>query len=318
MYSVKIAPLKAWDKRGRLQIVGPLWYFPIGVVHYESEKVRWYFGGTINQRSAIRLRANDGTSLAVECTGVGPLLLIVHGGSGDRRRWEPLFPLFAPHFTVCAMDRRGHGESEAGSNYSLQKEFEDVVAVVNALPGTVFILGHSYGGVCALEAAFLTKKITKLVLYEPPLQDLDHTAIADAMDQLIRAGRREEALITFLQKAVMMSPTEVAAMKAQSSWPARVAGVDIQIREIRALSGYSFDPERARTLRVPTLLLTGSKTASLQLKQAIRSLMDSLPDRSLYIFEGQEHSAMDNLTEQFVEVVTNFLMSRDKMSVAAW
>jgi pimeloyl-ACP methyl ester carboxylesterase len=211
------------------------------------------------------------------------------------------------------MDRRGHGESEAGSDYSLQKEFEDVVAVVNTLPEPVFVLGHSYGGVCALEAACRTKKIAKLVLYEPPLQDLDHTATADAMDKMIRAGRREEALITFLQKIVMLSPTEIAAMKAQPLWPARVAGIDIQIREIRALSGYRFDPKRMRTLTIPTLLLAGSQTASPQLTQAIRSLMDSLPHRNLYVFEGQGHNAMDNLPEQFAEAVTNFLLSKDKI-----
>jgi len=212
------------------------------------------------------------------------------------------------------MDRRGHGQSEAGSDYSMQKEFADVVAVVNALRGPVFVLGHSYGGVCALEAAFLTNKIVKLVLYEPPVQDLDHTAIADTMDQMIRSGNREEALITFLEKIVMMSSNEIAAMKAQPSWPARVAGVDIQIREIRALSRYHFAPDRVKTLRVPTLLLMGSKTASPQLKQAIRSLMDSLPHRSLYVFEGQEHNAMDNLPDQFAEAVTNFLLGQNRVS----
>src|SRR5215468_7913504 len=72
-----------------------------------------------NQRSTIKVRSNDGTVLAVECTGAGPTLLIVHGGTGDRTRWQPLSPLFTPNFTVCAMDRRGHGQSEAGSNYSL-------------------------------------------------------------------------------------------------------------------------------------------------------------------------------------------------------
>ena len=262
-----------------------------------------------NQRSIIKVRANDGTSLAVECMGAGTTLLIVHGGTGDRKRWLPLFPFFAQHFTVCAMDRRGHGESEAGSNYSLQKEFEDVVAVVNALPGPVFVLGHSYGGVCALEAAFRTKKIAKLVLYEPPLQDLDHTTDADTMDRMIRAGHPEEALMTFLQKIVMLSPAEIAAMKAQPSWPARVAGVNIQIREIRSLSRYRFDAQRMRTLKVATLLLTGSRTASPQLKQAIHSLMESLPNRSLHVFEGQEHNAMDNLPERFAEAVTSFLQS---------
>jgi pimeloyl-ACP methyl ester carboxylesterase len=212
------------------------------------------------------------------------------------------------------MDRRGHGESEAGSNYSLRKEFADVLAVVNVLPGRVFVLGHSYGGVCALEAAFRTDKIAKLLLYEPPLQDLDHTAIADTMEQQIRAGNREEALLTFLQKIVMMSQTDIARLKAQPSWPSRVAGIDIQIREIRALSRYRFEPKHVKKLKAPTLLLSGSKTASPQLKQAIRSLMDWLPNRSLYVFEGQEHNAMDNLPEQFAETVTNFLLNNGQTS----
>src|SRR6266540_3616695 len=119
------------------------------------------------------VRSKDSRRIAVECTGKGPTLLIVHGGTGDRSRWKPLFPLFASQFTVCAMDRRGHGESEAGSNYSLKKEYEDVAGVVNVLsrsglgqqdgalayaratapqPGPVFVLGHSIGGLCALEA----------------------------------------------------------------------------------------------------------------------------------------------------------------------
>ena len=253
------------------------------------------------------VKSKDGTRIAVECTGKGPSLLIVHGGTGDRSRWKSLLPLFASHFTVCAMDRRGHGESEAGSNYSLEKEFEDVVTVVNSRPGPVFVLGHSIGGLCALEAAFLTNKISKLVLYEPPLQDLDHTAVADRMEKMIQAGDREQALVTFLREIVMISPDEIAAMKRQASWPGRVSGIDVQIREIRALGKYRFDAKRMRTLEAPTLLLTGSKTASPQLKQAINSLKDSLPKRILVVFEGQEHNAMDRIPQQFAETVTNFL-----------
>ena len=134
------------------------------------------------------------------------------------------------------------------------------------------------------------------------------------MERLIKTGRREEALITFLEKMVMLSPTEIAAMKAQPLWPARVAGIEIQIREIRELSRYRFDAERMRKLKIPTLLLTGNKTSSPQLKQAIRSLQGSLPQNSLYVFEGQEHNAMDHVPGPFAEVVTNFLLSKNKMS----
>src|SRR5437667_116737 len=117
--------------------------------------------------------------------------------------------------------------SEVGANYALTKEFQDVAAVVKSLAGPVFVLGHSIGGVCALEAAFLTKKISKLVLYEPPLQDLDHTAVADRMQSMIRAGNREGALLTLLREIVMISTAEIANMKARPTWPARVAGLDL-------------------------------------------------------------------------------------------
>ena len=253
------------------------------------------------------VKSKDGTRIAVECSGKGQTLLIVHGGTGDRSRWKPLFRLFAPQFTVCAMDRRGHGESEAGSNYRLRKEYEDVAAVVNSLTGPVFVLGHSIGGLCALEAASLTNKISRLVLYEPPLQDLDHTAIANRMEKMIQAGDREQALLTFLREIVMISSEGIAAMKSQSVWPNRVAGIDIQIREIRAVSKYRFNAKRTKKLKIPTLLLTGSKTASPQLKQAINSLMDALPERTLVVFEGQEHNAMDRIPQQFAETVMNFL-----------
>jgi len=274
------------------------------------------------------VKSKDGTRIAVECMGKGPGLLIVHGGTGDRSRWKPLFPLFASQFTVCAMDRRGHGESKAGSNYSLRKEYEDVAAVVNVLSrsglgqqdgalayawatapqsGPVFVLGHSIGGLIALEAAFLTNKISKLVLYEPPLQDLDHTAVADRMEKMIHAGDREQALVTFLREIVMVSPEGITAMKSQALWPGRVSGIDIQIREIRGLSKYCFDAKRMRTLKTPTLLIAGSKTASPQLKQATSALMDTLPRRTLVVFEGQEHNAMDRIPQQFAKTVTNFL-----------
>src|ERR1051325_1966863 len=105
------------------------------------------------QTSISTVTSADGTPIAVECAGTGPSLVIVHGGTGDRTRWTPLFPLFASKFRVCAMDRRAHGASGDTLPYSLQKEVEDVVAVVASQPGPVSVLGHSFGAVCAFEAA---------------------------------------------------------------------------------------------------------------------------------------------------------------------
>ena len=264
--------------------------------------------GTTDQPQVSFVTSKDGTRIAVECMGAGPNLLIVHGGTGDRKRWHPLLPLFARSFNVCAMDRRGHGDSQPGENYTLRKESEDVVAVVKSRRGRVFVLGHSIGGVFALEAALLTNKIAKLALYEPPLQDLDHSALADRMERLIQAGDREQALTMFLRDIVMMSPEEIETVRSRLIWPARVAGIDVQIREIRSLSKYRFNPGRIRKVRVPALLLTGSKTRSPQLKQAITSLMNALPNRTLVILEGEEHNAMDTIPQLFADHVTRFML----------
>jgi pimeloyl-ACP methyl ester carboxylesterase len=135
--------------------------------------------------------------------------------------------------------------------------------------------------------------------------------VADQMEQLIQAGNREQALITFLREIVMISPEEVEIMKTRPSWPERVATIDIQIREIRALSKYRCDAARMRRLKTPTLLLAGNKTASPQLKQTVQSLMTALPNRTLFVFEGEGHNAMDTKPQQFAEVVIKFLRDHD-------
>lgn len=260
------------------------------------------------QTSVSTVPSRDGTPIAVECAGSGPSLVIVHGGTGDRRRWTPLFPLLAPHFRVCAMDRRAHGASGDSPAYSLQKEIDDVVAVVEAQRGPVYVLGHSFGAVCAFEAAFHTARITRLALYEPPLRVGDHSATLARMEEMLRAGDRDAALTAFMREIVLISADEVAAMKARPSWAGLLATVETTVRQDRALSQYRFDPARARGLIVPTLLMAGSKTASPELKRSMDSLRETLPHLTVRIFEGQEHNAMDTVPQEFVATLSSFLL----------
>lgn len=255
----------------------------------------------------FRIPSKDGTLIAMECAGRGPSLIMVHGGIGDRTRWTPMFPLLSSRFTVCAMDRRGHGASGDSPEYELHKEAEDVAAVVESRPDTVFVLGHSYGAVAALEAAFITPRISRLILYEPPLQDRIDLGVVAAIERMIKDGERERATVTFLREVVKLSRSELDAMRSRSSWPGLVAGIDAQPRQLRALADYRFDPERMSKVRMPTLLLTGSETVSPQLKQAIRSLQASLPDPTLVVLDGQQHNAMDGAREQLSDAVTSFL-----------
>jgi pimeloyl-ACP methyl ester carboxylesterase len=108
--------------------------------------------------------SRDGTPIAVWRSGAGPPLLLVHGTTADHTRWAPVLPALEERFTVLAMDRRGRGKSEDADDYAFEREFEDVAAVIESAPGRVDVLGHSHGGVCALEAALLTERVRKLVL----------------------------------------------------------------------------------------------------------------------------------------------------------
>ncbi|MBD0283128.1 MAG: alpha/beta fold hydrolase, partial [Thermoleophilaceae bacterium] len=116
-----------------------------------------------------RVVSADGTPIAVWASGEGSPLVLVHGAAADHSRWAPVLPALAERFTVLAVDRRGRGGSGDADAYALEREFEDLAAVVEWAGEGVNVLGHSYGGVCALEAALRTDRIRKLVLYEPPM-----------------------------------------------------------------------------------------------------------------------------------------------------
>jgi hypothetical protein len=94
------------------------------------------------ESTAQQAQSKDGTYIAFECAGSGPELLIVHGGAGDRTRWRPMLPYFTNDFTVCAMDRRAHGRSGDTLPYSLQKEAEDIAAVVQSRGRPVAVLTY--------------------------------------------------------------------------------------------------------------------------------------------------------------------------------
>jgi pimeloyl-ACP methyl ester carboxylesterase len=219
-----------------------------------------------------------------------------------------MLPLLSAHFNVCAMDRRGHGASGDSPEYSLQKEAEDVAAVVDSRGSAVAVVGHSYGGVAALEAAFLTRNISKLILYEAPLQEPVDLEVVERIERLIEEGEREQAVMTFMREVAQQTPDEVAAMRSRPSWPTLVGSIGSHPRQMRALAAYRFEPRRMSAIRVPTLLLTGSKSASPYIKRAIRGLQASLPNSTRIVLEGQQHNAMDSGREQLAQAITRFLL----------
>jgi pimeloyl-ACP methyl ester carboxylesterase len=261
----------------------------------------------------VVVTSKDGTRIGVECSGTGPTLLFVHGGVGDRSRWTPMFPLLVSKFTACAMDRRGRGASSDSPQYSLMKEAEDVAAVVNSRPGPVFVFGHSYGGVAALEATFLTDRIAKLMLYEPPLHEpvANNLAVAAKIEEMVREGDLEQALIIFQKEIVKQSPEEIARMKTRPTWAGLVASIAVHPRQMRALSAYAFDATRMKSVRMPTLLLIGEQTASPYARQSIGALRESLPSPTVVMLERQEHNAMEGAREVLADAIIKFAVTQE-------
>lgn len=252
----------------------------------------------------------DDTTIAYERMGRGPPLVLVHGTSADHTRWEPVRSALEAQFTVYAMDRRGRGESGDAAAYDLEREAEDVVAVVESIGEPVTLLGHSFGAICSLEAALRIEELERLVLYEPPIPVGDHypdneDALAE-MTRLYDDGEDERALELFFREVAGVPSAELDALRAAPNWPARVAAVDTVIREVPTTDGYEFDATRFEGLATPTLLLAGSESPPF-FGEAIDALVDALPDARIVVLEGQAHAAMNTAPERFVEAVLAFV-----------
>jgi pimeloyl-ACP methyl ester carboxylesterase len=213
------------------------------------------------------------------------------------------------------MDRRGRGSSGDSPEYDLLREAEDVAAVVEAIGGTVSLLGHSFGGLCSLEAALLTGKIGRLVLYEPPVPlglPMYAPGFPTRMQPLIETGRLEEALELFLREEVKMPAHELSVYRQLPMWQERIKIVPTVLREILVDQTYRFDAARFAGLHTPTLLLLGSDSAPI-FREAIEALEAALPEGRVVVLPGQGHIAMDTAPELFVRDVLQFLRT-EKMS----
>src|SRR5690554_193295 len=148
-----------------------------------------------------RVPSADGTPIAYHRLGSGPPLVLVAGsGAANPVAWTNVIPTLETHFTVYAMDWRGRGESGDGPAYVIEREFEDIAAVLGATGEPANLLGHSFGALCALEAARLAPNVRRLILYEPaftlPGVTLYREGIIDRLQMLLNAGDREGVLTT--------------------------------------------------------------------------------------------------------------------------
>jgi pimeloyl-ACP methyl ester carboxylesterase len=253
----------------------------------------------------------DGVRIAFERSGNGPPLVLVHGSTADHTRWSGILPTLESKFTVVAMDRRGRGGSGDASDYSLEKEYQDVSEVIRAAGRDVSLIGHSFGALCSMEAALHVDNLKRLVLYEPvfpvggnPLYPPDLPARLNA---ILETGDRDAMLVAFFKEAVGAPDAQIEALRADPSWSRRLAAAHTALREL-ADGDYMFEPERFRGLAVETLLLVGEHSPN-ELTAPAQALHGVLPHSRIVTLEGQGHVAMTTAPKLFLDAVMEFLVS---------
>ncbi|SEM69617.1 alpha/beta fold hydrolase [Nitrosomonas marina] len=255
-----------------------------------------------------RIISKDGTSIACWQEGIGDPLLLVHGTTSDHLAWSPV-TLLKQQFSVWTMDRRGRGHSKDSPNYSLERECEDIAAVIDAIGTSVHLVGHSFGGLCSLEATRLTNNLQSLILYEPSISLAGSgwsSAVKTSMERLHDSEDWEEVLLHFYRDILKTPRAELVALQTGPGWKARVATSHTVLRELRSIDHYVFNPQRFNSLQIPVLLLLGGDSSSRRYETA-SLLSQGLPNNRIGILHGQQHSAMRTAPDLFAHEIMKFL-----------
>jgi pimeloyl-ACP methyl ester carboxylesterase len=257
------------------------------------------------------VRSQDGTSIAYERRGYGPPLVMVHGSTVDHTRWGGVVSKLAERFTLLMVDRRGRGASGDGPAYSIEREFEDVVAVLESTAVPASVLAHSYGALCALEALRLTDRVAKVVLYEPPLplpgQGLIFAAdLGPRLQALLSAGDRDGVVATFLREVIRLSHQEIEGLRRTSSWAVRLSAAHTIPREVAVANTYRFNAEGFAKVRVPALFTVGSLSPA-YIREATTMASAALVGSQVEFLRGQGHAAMSTGPRVFLGKVLPFL-----------
>lgn len=243
--------------------------------------------------------SRDGTPIAYEARGSGPALVLVDGALCQRRMGPArgLADELAGSLTVYAYDRRGRGESGAGASpYSVDREVEDLEAVIEAAGGQAHVLGTSSGGALALEAARRGSAIERLAVYEAPfIVDGTHPPndpeLPQRLAKLVEQGRRGDAVRLFMRTVGVPAPLLVL-MRLMPVWR-KLVGVahtlpyDLSL-VIEHEQGRPIPDGYYETVTAPTLVLAGGKSPE-YMRNAQAAIADAVPSGRLGTLPGQTH-----------------------------
>ncbi|WP_027483250.1 alpha/beta fold hydrolase [Deinococcus pimensis] len=249
---------------------------------------------TTSLNSTPTVTSRDGTRIAFDVAGTGPAVILISGGSVDHTSTAPVAALLAEHFTVHNLHRRGRGESGDTAPYAVQREIEDIEAVIDAAGGSAFVWGSSSGAVLALEAArALPGKVAKLALWEPPYV-LDPARrpppdTARIYRDLVQAGRRGDAAEYFMKEVVRMPAEFVAGARTQPWWPKQEALAHTLEYDAILMGDYTLPEARVREVRTPTLVLSGEASFEF-IRESARAVAALVPNGRHHSLAEQTHN----------------------------
>jgi pimeloyl-ACP methyl ester carboxylesterase len=262
-----------------------------------------------NDRSRFDVRSPDDTAIAVWVGGGGPPLVLVHGTLTDHTGFDALVTELHDHMATFAVDRRGYGASGDARVYSIERDFEDVAAVVDAVAARVgapaALFGHSYGANCALGAATLTTNVSHLIIYEPSL-GLDYPPGAiDAMETALASGDREATLLAALAP-LELNAEQIEDLRSGPRWPVLLAGAVNGPRECRAEQTWRAGYTPFATTTAPTIFLAGDQSPA-DLAALTREAANAMPGAAIRVLEGHAHLAHRTAPHLVASIIREFL-----------
>jgi pimeloyl-ACP methyl ester carboxylesterase len=251
--------------------------------------------------------APDGVELACQVEGEGPPLVMVHGAGSARWSFDPVRPLLEDRFEVWTVDRRGRGDSTDGDGYSLDREFDDVAAVMREAGPDALLFGHSYGALVAAGAANRLDGLPRLALYEGPMGGvLADEAWIERFEAHLDAGDRDQAVRGFLRDIGGYSVAEIDAMVVTPAWQARLAAAPTVPRELRAEAALGIDQLRLAEVHCPVMLLVGSESPAWA-RRSTDAFADAIAGAQVRRLAGHGHGATVSGPELLASELGRFL-----------
>ncbi len=236
-------------------------------------------------------------TLAIDQLGAGSPVILVLGAFNTRATGAPLAAALAAHHTVFNYDRRGRGDSTDDTPYAVARELEDLDAVIQRAGGTASVFGFSSGAALALAGAAHGLAITRLAVFDlpltidPPPAPVDH---AGALDALVRAGRRGDAVEYFQRRMVGLPEPVIAHLRDAPFRPALEAMAHTLVYDATIIGDGQLDLDQARAVRVPTLAIAAG-AAQPFMRVTAEALARAVPDGRALVLEGATHDLVPDL-----------------------